>query len=48
MELKSKLAWMRERYSFYKGAAHEVPQGLCLSVTDPSRSLRNGGKVLIP
>ena len=48
MELESELAWMGEHYSFYKHVAHEVPQELCLSVTDPSRGLRNGGEVLIP
>lgn len=48
MELEYELTWMGEHYSFYKRIVHEVPQGLCLSVTDPSRGLRNGENVLIP
>ena len=48
MELECELARTGEHYSFYKRVAHEVPQGLRLSVTDPSRGLRNGGEVLIP
>ena len=37
MELECELAGTGEHYSFYKRVAHEVPQGLRLSVTDPSR-----------